>query len=169
MAIRAVIFDLGGVLLNIDWQKYQEDEKRGVQKHDLWASYEALNTTLMEFVSSLRPHYKIATICNGGSREAMNRKFGLSELIDLMLFDGEEEISKPDVRIYQRALVRLNIQPHEAIFVDDKATNIKTANSLGMFAVLFEDTGQAISDIRAILRNPQLQRMDSDEFLQYMI
>lgn len=28
MAIKAVIFDLGGVLLEIDWEKYREDESR---------------------------------------------------------------------------------------------------------------------------------------------
>ena len=153
MAIHAVIFDLGGVLINVDWQKYREDEQLGVQRHDLWASYEQLNISLMQFVSSLRPRYKIATICNGGSREAVTRKFKLDEMVDLMLFDGEEGISKPDVRIYQRALMRLNIRPNEAVFVDDKESNIEAAKNLGMFVVHFKNTEQAIADIQVLLEN----------------
>ena len=156
MAIHAVIFDLGGVLLNIDWQKYQEDEQRGVWMGALWASYEQLNTRLAQFMSSLRPRYKIATICNGGLREAVNRKFRLNELVDIMLFDGEEGVSKPDVRTYQRALMQLNILPNEAVFVDDKESNIETAKNLGMFVVHFKDTMQAISDIQGILDNQLL-------------
>jgi len=156
MAIRAVIFDLGGVLLTIDWQKYREDERLGVQKSDLWASYEQLNISLVQFMSRLRPHYKIATICNGGSREAVHRKFRLDELVDLMLFDGEEGVSKPDVRIYQRALMRLNIEPHEAVFVDDKESNIESAQGLGMRVIHFKNTVQAIADIQALLGNSLL-------------
>jgi hypothetical protein len=30
MAIHAVIFDLGGVLIEIDWERYREDEHQGV-------------------------------------------------------------------------------------------------------------------------------------------
>lgn len=84
MAIRAVIFDVGGVLIDIDWTQYRKDEQLGVPVNDI-RSYEQLNTALSRFVVDLRPRYKTATICNGGSREAVNRKFRLGELVDLMI------------------------------------------------------------------------------------
>ena len=140
MAIKAVIFDLGGVLLEIDWEKYREDESRGVTIQNLWPSYEKLNTELTQFLVNLRPLYKIATICNGGSREAMNRKFRLSELMDLLVFDGEEGVAKPDPRIYRLTLMRLGVQPEEAVFVDDKVENVYAAQRLGMQGIHFKNT-----------------------------
>lgn len=152
MAIRAVIFDLGGVLINIDWQKHRENKQPDVQGNDLWPyQYEQLNIRLAQFVASLRPLYKTATICNRGSREAMNRKFQLDTLFDLMVYDGEEGVSKPDPRIYQITLTRLSLEPHETVFVDDKTQNVEAAQQLGMFAILFEDTEQAIADIQNLL------------------
>src|ERR1700730_2348515 len=112
MAIRAVIFDLGGVLIDIDWTRYRKDEQINIQEIGLYPyDYEILNADLAQFVVDLRPHYKTATICNGGSREAVNRKFRLGELVDLMIFDGEEGVAKPDARIYQLTLMRLDMQP----------------------------------------------------------
>lgn len=111
-----------------------------------------MNTDLAQFVSDLRPRYKTATICNGGSREAMKRKFRLNELVDLMVFDGEEGVSKPDARIYQFALTRLGMQPDEVMFVDDKERNVDAAHQLGMHIVHFKNTAQAIAEVQAFLR-----------------
>jgi epoxide hydrolase-like predicted phosphatase len=152
MAIHAVIFDLGGVLIEIDWEGYREDERLGVLRENLW-SYEKLNRELAQFLVQLRPLYRIATICNGGSREAMNRKFRLSERVDLMVIDGEEGIAKPDARIYQRTLMRLGVQPEETVFVDDKESNVDAAQRLGIHAIHFKNTTQAIVEIQAVLQS----------------
>lgn len=154
MAIRAVIFDLGGVLIEIDWARYRKDEQPRRQANDLYPyDYEQLNTDLAEFVSDLRPNYKIATICNGGSREAVNRKFRLGELVDLMIFDGEEGVAKPDARIYQLALMRLGMQPDEVVFVDDKESNIEAAQRLGIHTVHFKNTAQAMTEVQVLLHS----------------
>jgi HAD superfamily hydrolase (TIGR01549 family) len=110
-----------------------------------------MNVELVTFMASLRPRYKIATICNGGSREAMNRKFQFRERVDLMVFDEEEGVSKPDARIYQLTLVRLHVQPEEAVFVDDKVQNVEAAQRLGLHTVLFKATAQTIVDLRSLL------------------
>jgi epoxide hydrolase-like predicted phosphatase len=151
MAIHAVIFDLGGVLLEIGWLRYREDERKAMLIENLWP-YEKLNTALAEFLVRLRPRYKVAILSNGGSREAMNRKFRLEELVDLQVFDGEEGIAKPDARIYQRTITRLGVQPEESVFVDDTKCNIDAAQRLGMHAIHFKSTAQAIAEIQAILQ-----------------
>jgi HAD superfamily hydrolase (TIGR01549 family) len=152
MAIHAVIFDLGGVLLDIDWMRYREDHQRIAQESDLPPhDYEQLNRDLARFVGDLRPRYKTATICNGGSREAVNRKFKLGELVDLMVFDGEEGVAKPDARIYELTLLRLGVRSGEAVFVDDKEQNVEAAQRLGMHGVLFKNTAQAIAEVQALL------------------
>jgi putative hydrolase of the HAD superfamily len=119
---------------------------------NLWP-YERLNTPLAQFLVTLRPRYKIAILSNGGSREAMNRKFRLSELVDLQVFDGEEGVAKPDSRIYQRTLTRLDVQPEEAVFVDDTECNVDAAQQLGMHAIHFKSTMQAIAEIQTVLQS----------------
>lgn len=156
MAIRAVIFDLGGVLLEIDWERYRADKRYGELEQNLWPyEYERLNAELVRFLVTLRPLYKLAIICNSGSREAMNRKFRLGELVDLMVFDGEEGVSKPDLRIYQRTLARLGVLPEETVFVDDKQANVEAALRLGIHAVHFKSTTQTIAGVQNILQHSQ--------------
>ncbi len=153
MPIRAVILDLGGVLIEIDWAQYRKDNPLSGQENGFYPyDYEQLNADLAQFVHDLRPDYKIATICNGGSRKAVNRKFRLGELVDLMLFDGEEGVAKPDARIYQLALMRLGVQPHEVVFVDDKERNVEAAGRLGMHTVHFKNTAQAITEVQTFLQ-----------------
>ena len=122
-------------------------------RENLWSSYEKLNGELAQFLVQLRSLNKIATICNGGSREAMNRKFRLGERVDLMVFDGEEGIAKPDARIYQRTLMRLGVQPEETVFVDDKESNVDAAQRLGIHAIHFTNTTQAIVEVQAVLQS----------------
>jgi epoxide hydrolase-like predicted phosphatase len=150
MPIRAVIFDLGGVLLEIDWQRYREDQQSEIMSEDL-RPYEQLNEPMVRLLKRLRPDYKLATLCNGGSRVAMTRKFHLDRLVDLMVFDDEEGISKPDPRIYQITLDRLGVQAEESLFVDDKGENVEAARRLGMYAIPFEQARQAITEIKALL------------------
>lgn len=152
MTIKVLIFDLGGVILELDWEKYREDKNREVPTRHLWSVYEKLNPAMIQFLVQMRPRYKLATICNGGSREAMNRKFRLNDLVDLMVFDEEEGVAKPDARIYLRTLLRLGVQPEEAVFVDDKRENVEAARQLGMHSIHFQKTEQALAEIQEILQ-----------------
>lgn len=150
MPVRAVIFDLGGALIEIDWERFKEDQSSEIMSQDL-RPYEQLNARMLRLLKRLRPMYKLATICNSGSREAVNRKFQVGKLVDLMIFDGEEGISKPDERIYRLTLERLNVRPEEAVFVDDKRENVEAARRLGLRAVHFKNARQAIAEIEAAL------------------
>jgi HAD superfamily hydrolase (TIGR01509 family) len=151
MSIRAVIFDLGGVLIEIDWERYREDQSSIIMSEALWP-YEQLNRRLVQLLKRLRPQYKLAIISNGSSREAINRKFRLHTLVDLQVFDGEEGVSKPDERIYQRTLARLDLLPEESLLVDNKQEYVEAARNLGMQAIHFVDTRQALAEIEAALR-----------------
>jgi putative hydrolase of the HAD superfamily len=42
---------------------------------------------------------------------------------------------KPEEGIYHHTLELLNVQPHEAIFLDDLGINLKTAKDLGLKTV----------------------------------
>ena len=61
-------------------------------------------------------------------------------------------IAKPDRRIYELTCERLGVQPAEMIFLDDHQRPVAGARALGIHALLFQNTAQAIADIQACLQ-----------------
>lgn len=199
MTIRAVIFDIGGVLLHTaDTSKHQKWEHRfglnegeffnitmqtgfdrearageiteqelfrriaestGLDEVELeefkdafWSS-EQLDIELATFLKSLRPQYKTATLSNAWSdaRVEVNRKFHLDELVDAQFFSAEEGVAKPNPQFYRIALDYLNVQPDEPVFLDDVRQNVDAARQLGMHAIHYKNTVQAIADVRKLV------------------
>jgi 2-haloacid dehalogenase len=56
-----------------------------------------------------------------------------------IVVSGEEKLLKPDPALYFRALDRFGLQPHEALFVDDRRINVEGAEAVGMHGHLFND------------------------------
>jgi 2-haloacid dehalogenase len=64
-----------------------------------------------------------------------------------IVVSGREKLLKPDPAIYRLALERFGLEPHQALFIDDRAINVQGAEAVGMRAHLF--TGA--DDLRARL------------------
>lgn len=114
-----------------------------------WSQYQ-LNEELATFLTSLRPHVRVALLSNAwpGARSAFNRLFCLDTLVDLQIYSAEEGLVKPDERLYFLTLERLAIQPGEAFFLDDRWENIQAAQQLGLRTFLFQENSQAIAAIQ---------------------
>jgi len=112
-----------------------------------------LNREVTSFLGSLRPRYRTAILSNAGSdaRQMFTDRFGFDQLVDTMIISAEERVAKPDARIYQIALERLGVAPEEAVFLDDLAVNVAAAIRLGIRAVQFHNTRQALAEVRALL------------------
>ena len=204
MTVRAVVFDIGGVLemptdtdLDSRWERrlglapgeffarlrrsglgraanvgrvsetefgrrlgrlYSLDEPTtGELLEDMWDWYVGeLNTEMTDYFQSLRPRYRTAILSNaaaGGRREEQAR-YGFDAMADVLVYSYEVGIEKPDRRIYRLTCERLGVAPSEAVMVDDAETNVVAAWEVGMHAVLFQSTAQAISDLEASLTQP---------------
>ncbi len=200
MAIRAVVFDIGGVLeitpdlgLTEKWEQLlhlkpgELDERMaGVWRdgslglcseeqaeqslrdilgmdqaqldaflHDVWEEYlGTLNVDLAAYFSGLRPRYRTALLSNSfvGARIREQERYHFDEMTDLIIYSHEEGIAKPDRRMYELTCERLGVQPAEMIFLDDNERPVVAARELGIHAILFQNTTQAIADIEAVLR-----------------
>jgi epoxide hydrolase-like predicted phosphatase len=121
---------------------------------DLWEEYLGeLNVELAAYFASLRPRYQTAILSNSfvGARRKEQERYQFGELCDLIIYSHEEGMEKPARRIYGLTCERLGMQPEEVIFLDDFEPNIVAAHELGMHAILFRNTTQAITDIEAYL------------------
>jgi epoxide hydrolase-like predicted phosphatase len=201
VAVRAVVFDIGGVLelptdtdLDGRWERrlglapgeffarlrrsglgraanlgrvsetefgqrlgrlYGLDEPTtGELLEDLWDWYVGeLNTGMVGYFQQLRPRYRTAILSNaaaGGRREEQAR-YGFDAMADVLVYSYEVGMEKPDRRIYRLTCERLGVDPREAVMVDDVEANVVAAREVGMRAVQFQSTAQAIGDLEACL------------------
>jgi len=61
-------------------------------------------------------------------------------MFDVLVFSCKEGFRKPEKEIYEITLRRLNTQPEETLFIDDRIENIRGAESLGIQTILFKDS-----------------------------
>jgi putative hydrolase of the HAD superfamily len=121
---------------------------------DAWDEYVgSLNRPLMDFVRSLRPRYMTGILSNSfvGAREREQAAHGFREEFDTIVYSHEVRHVKPEPEIYAIACERLGVAPHEALFVDDVQANVDGARAVGMEAIRFVDTEQALGDLTARL------------------
>lgn len=74
---------------------------------------------------------------------------------DGIVMSGEERTRKPFPEIYQVLLQRFNVNPAEALFIDDSLRNIKGAEAVGIPAIHFTSAAQLKEELisRGILKD----------------
>jgi putative hydrolase of the HAD superfamily len=75
----------------------------------------------------------------------------VDDLFELIVDSAFVGMRKPDPRIYELTLERLGLPAEACAFLDDLEVNCDAAAALGMAAVRFVDTDQAIRDLDAAL------------------
>jgi putative hydrolase of the HAD superfamily len=115
------------------------------------------NDPMIEYMRDLRGRgYRLA-ICTNNVREwepLWRAKLPVDELFDVVVDSGFVGWRKPERRIYEIALERLDVPASDALFIDDVELNCQVARELGMEAVWFRSAEQAIADIEAQLSTP---------------
>jgi epoxide hydrolase-like predicted phosphatase len=204
MAVRAVVFDIGGVLevptdVNLDgrWERrlglrpgkfFDRLRRSGLGRDanlgriseadfaqalgrlygldepateellaELWDWYSGeLNTEMADYFQRLRPRYRTAILSNAaaGGRREEERRYGFSAMADVLVYSYEVGIEKPDRRVYEITCERLGVRPNEVVFLDDLEVNVVAARQIGMWAVRFQSTAQAIHEMEACLADP---------------
>lgn len=196
MSIKAVIFDIGGVLIRTEdleprrkWERRFGLPEWGLSKvvwddnpvshaatlgrasrDAVWAEVgrtlalspadlaelradffrgDTLDQDLIAYIRSLRPRYRTGILSNAwpDAREELAGRIN-GGTFDEIVFSAEEGLKKPDPELYRRALARLNVQPAEAVFVDDFIENVQAARALGLTGVHFT-RGLRAAEVRA--------------------
>ena len=202
MVIRAVVFDIGGVLeitpdLGVDrlWETRLglsageilvrmrdvwrggsigtitlddvhealrgrlglDDQTLAQYMADVWREYlGTANTELIEYGRRLRPRYRTGIVSNSfvGAREREQAAYGFEDLVEEIVYSHEVGFSKPDPRIYGLICTRLNVPPEEMVFVDDSDVCVAGARDVGIHAVRYQSSAQAIAEIEKLLTSP---------------
>jgi 2-haloacid dehalogenase len=67
-----------------------------------------------------------------------------------IVVSGEEGVIKPDPRIFRILLERNDVDPAEAVFIDDVAANAAAASALGLHGIHFRSPAQLRRDLAAV-------------------
>jgi epoxide hydrolase-like predicted phosphatase len=114
------------------------------------------NERLIEYMRELGQRgYRLA-ICTNNVREWEGRwraMLPVDEIFDLVVDSAFVGARKPERRIYEITLERLGTSPEATLFIDDVEINCQGARELGMQAIHFRSTDQAIEAIEAALRS----------------
>ncbi|MDB5530356.1 MAG: HAD-superfamily hydrolase, subfamily variant 1 [Devosia sp.] len=110
----------------------------------LYPSYAVLSPGTAETLVALRAKGLKTGIVTNGSAVVQNGKIdttGLRPLLDIVLVSEAEGLRKPDRRIFELALQRLNVAADEAIFVgDNPVVDVDGARTAGLLAVWYHST-----------------------------
>jgi 2-haloacid dehalogenase len=71
------------------------------------------------------------------------RRFAFLDWFDGIVISGHVGVVKPDPRLFEHLFEQYGIEPRDAVFIDDQATNVEAAASLGLTAIRFRD-GRAL-------------------------
>jgi epoxide hydrolase-like predicted phosphatase len=114
------------------------------------------NEPLIEYMRDLRRRgYRLA-ICTNNVREWEHRwraMLPVDEIFDVVVDSAFVGSRKPERRIYDLTLERLGVAADAALLIDDIEVNCEAARALGIQAVWFRSSEQAIEDTEAALRD----------------
>ncbi|HYB25709.1 MAG TPA: HAD family phosphatase [Solirubrobacteraceae bacterium] len=121
---------------------------------ELYFRYLHPNERVIAYMRELRDRgYKLA-VCTNNVREWEPRwraMLPVEEIFDVIVDSAFVGTRKPEPRIYEITLERLGTAPDATAFVDDVDVNCDGARQVGMTAIRFRSTDQAIEDLEAVL------------------
>jgi putative hydrolase of the HAD superfamily len=108
-----------------------------------------LDGALVQFIRELRRECRTALLSNAwpGMRQMIESEWGIADCFDDLFISAELGLAKPDPKIYRLALDRLGIPPTRAVFVDDFIENVRAAAALGLRAIQFLSSKQAMQAV----------------------
>lgn len=108
---------------------------------------------IIAFINSLKNHFKLGLLSNAmdTTRKRLSEAYRLMDYFHVSIFSYEVKMVKPNPEIYRIILEKLEVFPHETIFIDDMLENIEAADKLGIKTVHSKSTKNTIEIIQNLI------------------
>lgn len=131
---------------------------------DEFASFIRLDEDAPDVLQKLYRKYKLGMVSNFAIPECvwdLLEKFDLKKFFDIVVISGEINRRKPSPEIFQKALRKLGVDPHEAVFVGDTpGLDIKGAKTIAMKAILIQRKTSTTDIPNSFMWRPPENNMD---------
>lgn len=139
------------------WQKFLRDarlpetpalvEELNRQDARMWTTFDPV---MIDWQLRLKERgLRTAILSNMGDavHEHMQRSLNWLARFDVLVWSYQLGVAKPDPAIYRHTLAKLDAQPDETLFIDDKLVNVEAARTLGLRALQFSSVAQLRTDL----------------------
>ena len=98
-----------------------------------------LDPDFLEVAKELKRKYNIGMLSNDLKiwSSFLRNKFNITHLFDVVIISGDVGYRKPDKKIYEVLLNKINGSAEECVFIDDKLENLQAASELGIKTIKF--------------------------------
>ena len=108
----------------------------------------------IEVARKLKEKYSLAILSNDVSEwsKYLRKKYDIDSYVDNSVISGDVNYRKPSSDIYYELIKKLNVNPANCVFIDDREKSLLPAMKMGMKVIKFlrEDDKCSIDDIPAI-------------------
>lgn len=129
MSLRAVVFDLNGVIVDdVNWHRGTVQARPGI-------------VDLIEALDRAGVLLAVATSGRGVRARQVLVELGLADRFAAVVGIEDAGRPKPDPAPYRVALLRLGVAPADAVAIDDSPAGIRSARAAGLAAVALPAEG----------------------------
>lgn len=117
-----------------------------------WIELAVANSSVIERAKNLKSRFRLGLLSNAPSpfvRELIG-KYNLETIFETIMISSEEGITKPDGRIYNLMLARMDVLADESVMIDDNIQNVQGAISQGIMGIHFTTPENFDFSIRSI-------------------
>lgn len=120
---------------------------------DLWQSW-CVDSDVLALIDRARARFRVAMLSNATDalEHQLAHVYGIADRFDPIINSARCGVAKPSPEIYHLLLERLNLEPREIVFVDDRAENVTAAAALGMHVIWFVDAKELERQLAPYLR-----------------
>ncbi|PFR83925.1 2-haloalkanoic acid dehalogenase [Bacillus cereus] len=122
----------------------------------------SIDQNTIHFLNQIKKHFKVGIITNGSThrQKAKIINTNLNNYFDTIIISEEVGLSKPDKRIFELALNKLNVQPEDVLFIgDDLEKDIAGPQNANIKGVWFNP--QKIKNTTKIQPYAEINTLDS--------
>jgi len=103
-------------------------------------------------IYDLRRNYRLGLLSNHAREwiEYCENKFKYNHLFDVSLYSYEVGLRKPQSKIFNVMLKKMNTKPDRCLFIDDNKENIDSANKLGIKSIRFQTIEKLVEDLKLL-------------------
>ena len=145
------------------WNEFGFDDQYPEIERDYLDTCLRIDPEFMGITKKLAKNYSLAILSNDVKEWSnyLRGKFDLNRLFKVIIISGEVGYRKPDKRIYNILLDKIQSPPSDCVFVDGRCKNLRPASEIGIKTIRFareesNDDFPADFEISSFAKLPQM-------------